>query len=154
MIDRLKRFFGLEPDEGPDAAGATPFHDIHVATCALLLEIAHIDGEFSEAEQEIIMNTLTGGLGVTEEDSLALMDAAREEIKKSIDLWHFTNLINERYTQEEKVRIMETVWKVIYADGLLEKHEDYLVHSLAKLLRLSHRQLIDAKLKAKESAAQ
>ena len=43
--------------------------------------------------------------------------------------------------------IVEMVWKIAYADGFLDKHEDYLVHKLANLLRLTHKQLIDVKLK-------
>ena len=51
---------------------------------------------------------------------------------------------------EEKLRLIETIWKIAYTDGKLDKHEDYLVHKLAKLLRLTHKQLIEAKIKAKE----
>jgi uncharacterized tellurite resistance protein B-like protein len=51
---------------------------------------------------------------------------------------------------EEKLQIIENVWRIAYADGRLDKHEDYLVHKLATLLRLSHKQLIEAKLKAKQ----
>ena len=76
-----------------------------------------------------------------------LIQATEEELKGSIDLWKFTNLINQNYSIEEKKQIIEMVWRVAYADGRLDKHEDYLVHKLAKLLRLTHKQLIDAKLK-------
>jgi uncharacterized tellurite resistance protein B-like protein len=43
--------------------------------------------------------------------------------------------------------VIETVWRVVYSDGILDKHEDYLVHKLADLLHLKHSELIDAKLK-------
>jgi len=98
------------------------------------------------------MTILKNQYSLSDEDALALMDDAREEITKSIDLWQFTNMINQNYTEEEKIRVIETIWKVVYADGILEKHEDYLVHQLGKLLRLTHSQLIEAKLKVKESA--
>jgi uncharacterized tellurite resistance protein B-like protein len=75
------------------------------------------------------------------------MKAADDELERSIDLWQFAKLINENYSTDEKIKVIETVWQVIYTDGVLDKHEDYLVHKLAKLLRLSHKQLIDAKLK-------
>ena len=52
---------------------------------------------------------------------------------------------------EEKLQVIELVWEIAYADGLLDKHEDYLVHKLADLLRLTHQQLIEAKLKAKST---
>ena len=76
-----------------------------------------------------------------------MIESSESELEKSIDLWKFTNLINQNYTLEEKLKVIETVWEVAYSDGELEKHEDYLVHKVATLLRLSHKQLIDAKLK-------
>ena len=151
MIDRFKKFFGNDAQERPDKTAPQQTHDVLVATCALLLEMAHIDGEFSDVERERIMSILKSQYNLSEEDALDLMDAAREEITKSIDLWQFTNLINKNYTEEEKIRIIETIWRVVYADGILEKYEDYLVHQLGKLLRLTHSQLIEAKLKVKES---
>ena len=152
MIDRLKKFFVRDNTAGPSEKRIAQDKDIHVATCALLLEMATIDGEFSDVERDRIMTILKNQYSLSDEDALALMDAAREEITKSIDLWQFTNLINRNYTEEEKIRVIETIWKVVYADGILEKHEDYLVHQLGKLLRLTHSQLIEAKLKVKESA--
>jgi uncharacterized tellurite resistance protein B-like protein len=81
---------------------------------------------------------------------MTLLEASNEELKGSIDLWQFTNLINHNYSIEEKIRVVEMVWNVVYADGKLDKHEDYLVHKLATLFRLTHKQLIEAKLKVKK----
>ena len=83
------------------------------------------------------------------EEAREMVKAAQTAREISIDLWRFTSLINRNYTEEEKMRVMEMIWKVIYADGRLDGHEDYLVHNLAGLLRLSHSQLIEAKLRAK-----
>ena len=58
------------------------------------------------------------------------------------------DLISQNYTEVEKVRVVELLWKLIYSDGKLDQHEDYLVHRLASLLGLHHKQLIAAKLKA------
>ena len=87
---------------------------------------------------------------MSDEYVVALLEASHEELKGRIDLWQFTNLINQNYSMEEKVRIIEAIWRVAYTDGKLDKHEDYLVHKLAKLLRLSHKQLIEAKVKVKK----
>jgi uncharacterized tellurite resistance protein B-like protein len=76
-----------------------------------------------------------------------IIKAANEELKQSVDLWRFTNLINQNYSVEEKRRIIEMVWEIAYRDGRLDKHEDYLMHKLAKLLHLTHKQLIQAKMK-------
>ena len=78
-----------------------------------------------------------------------MFEASKEELNNSVDLWQFTNLINKNYTSKEKIRIIETIWRIAYTDGLLDKHEDYLARKLVSLLRLTHKQLIDAKLKVK-----
>ena len=147
MIDLVKRFFDRKLADGTRGKNAEGLQDVRVATCALFLEMAHIDGEFSEEEKENIVSLLRGDYGLAEEHADALLEAANEELKGSVDLWKFARLINQNYSEEDKLRIMEILWQIIYTDGRLEKHEDYLVHKIAKLLRLSHKQLIDSKLK-------
>jgi uncharacterized tellurite resistance protein B-like protein len=151
MIDLVKKFFGKTTTETPVGQEGEESHDIHVATCALLIEMSNIDGEFSESERESIISVLKESYDLSDEDAIALIEASSEQLKGSIDLWQFTNLINQNYSIEEKLRIIETVWRIAYTDGKLDKHEDYLVHKLAKLLRLTHKELIEAKLKVKES---
>lgn len=150
MIDLVKKFFGKSTIDSPRDIGREKTHDIRVATCALLIEMSNIDGEFSESERESIISVLKKDYDLTDENVIALIEASNEELKGSIDLWQFTNLINQNYSMEEKLRIIETVWRIAYTDGKLDKHEDYLVHKLAKLLRLTHKQLIEAKLRMKE----
>ena len=77
----------------------------------------------------------------------ALMASADKALEESVDLWQFAQLINENYTPEEKIAIIETLWRIVYVDGKMDDHEHYLMNKLSNLLRLSHDQLIDAKLK-------
>jgi len=150
MIDLVKKFFGKSTMDSPGDQEGEKSHDIRVATCALLIEMSNIDGEFSESEREGIISVLKKDYDLSDENAIALIEASNEELKGSIDLWQFTNLINQNYSMEEKLWIIETVWRIAYTDGKLDKHEDYLVHKLAKLLRLTHKQLIEAKLRVKE----
>lgn len=148
-MGRIKRFFGKEAGNSSRSGGQGTMHDPRVAACALFLEMSAIDGEFGDRENELILAALRRQYGLPEEDAAELVEVAAQERKGSVDLWQFTNLINENYTMEEKLRVIETVWKIAYADGFLNKHEDYLVHKLAELLRLTHQQLIEAKLRVK-----
>lgn len=147
MIDLVRKFFSSSTDSSSNDREEGNSHDIRIATCALLLEMANIDGEFDESERNNIISVLKKDYDLFDEDLDALIDATENELKGSIDLWQFTNLINQNYSTEKKLQVIETVWRVAYADGKLEKHEDYLVHKLANLLRLSNKQLIEAKLK-------
>lgn len=122
------------------------FERIQVATCALLLEVAKSDYEFSSIEKTTIEAILKKDFQISAETIEELMEIAKRRREESIDLWEFTHLINENYSKEEKIKVVEAAWKVIYADKKLDKYENHLVHKLARLLRLRHSDLIEAKL--------
>ena len=122
---------------------------VQVATCVILLEVAKSDDEFSSIEKTTIEAVIKKDFGISAEAIEELMHIASRKREESIDLWEFTHLINENYSKEEKKKIVEAVWKVIYADDKLDSYEDHFVHKLAKLLQLDHNELIEAKLKVK-----
>ena len=148
MLDIVKRFFGKAGAESSGDGGTA--HDLRVATCALLVEMARIDEHFSDSEMETILGILKDQYGLSPEDAEALVAEADRQLEDSVDYWRFARLINENYTNEEKIGIIETLWRIIFIDGKMDKHEDYLIHKLADLLRLTHQQLIDAKLKVRD----
>jgi uncharacterized tellurite resistance protein B-like protein len=149
-MDLVKRFFGKrEGDKGQAAEGRSDY-EIRVATCALFLEMSHIDGVVSREESDRIVSILNKEYGLTHEEVEGLIHEAGRQLKESVDLWQFTNLINQNYTEAERIRVVELVWEIAYTDGKLDQHEDYFVHKIANLLRLTHHQLIDAKLRVKD----
>lgn len=148
MLDFIKRAFSApEAPEKSAEPGSSREDDLRVATCALFLEIANIDDEFSEEERRSVLAILQNEYGLSGEHALELAQRAMSELESSVDTWQFTNLINENYSESEKMRVVELLWQVVYADGKLDEHEDYLVHKVASLLRLTHKQLIAAKLR-------
>ena len=50
------------------------------------------------------------------------------------------------------MEIIETLWRIVYVDGKMDQYEHYLMNKLKNLLRVSHNQLIDMKLKVKHSS--
>ena len=122
---------------------------LQLATCIILLEVAKSDDEFSSIEKETVGAIIKKRFNLTEEAQNGLLEMAGRVREESVDLWEFTNLVNENYSAEEKRKVVEEAWKVIYADDKLDRYEDHFIHRLAKLLRLEHRDLIQAKLKAK-----
>ena len=143
MLDRLKRFF-LEPADGNGAASE---RDPRVAACALFLEMANVDNAFSSQERDTIITILVDEYGLDRDDADALMAEADRERAESIDLWQFANSINDHYSTEEKLRVVELLWEIIYADGKLDQHEDYLIHKIRRILNLKPSQLKDAKVR-------
>jgi uncharacterized tellurite resistance protein B-like protein len=153
MRDLLKRFFGKITADAIETAGRAQGRDPLIATCALFLEMAKIDETFSPEELEKILAILREKYGLSAENTDALIAAAEAELAGSIDYWQFARLINENYTTEEKIDIIETLWRIVYVDGKLDRYENHLMHKLASILRLSHDQLMDAKIKVLRSAA-
>ena len=148
-MDLIKSFFGKDRKAGPGERNDKTDLQGPVAACALLLEMAHVDGEFDESERESIVAILKQHYDLSDAYAEEIMQTAQAEIEGSIDLWRFTHLINENYTIEEKIHLIEMIWKVAFTDTRLDKHENHLVHRLAELLNLDHKQLIDAKLRVK-----
>ena len=125
------------------------FERVQVATCVILLEVAKSDDEFSSIEKATIAAIFKKEFEISLEAIEEMMEIAKRKQEESIDLWEFTHLINENYSIEEKKKIVEVAWRVIYADDRLNSYEDHFVHKLAKLLQLRHSDLIEAKLKVK-----
>jgi uncharacterized tellurite resistance protein B-like protein len=147
MIDLFKRLFNADAPTNKTSAGPDAEENVIVAVCALFLEMARIDGRFTEQEMQRVLAILTGKYGLPPEHSDALLAEADRELKESVDLWQFARVINDHFGNAQKEKLIERLWRVVYVDGKMDAHEHYLMNKLAHLLRLSHKQLIDAKLK-------
>jgi len=123
---------------------------IQIATCALFLEIANSDEHFSEEERNTIIEILKNEFFLSEEEVQALIEKTEHRLDESIDLWQFTNLINQNFSDEDKIKVLENLWKIIYADKKLDTYEDYLAHKIANLLHLPYKTIIETKLKVKK----
>lgn len=122
------------------------FERVQVATCALLLEVAHSDGHYQAVEAKIVHDLLAEKFHLSAAAVAELIDYAQQHRQESLDLFQFAREINAHFSREEKLDVMEGVWQVIYADGSLDKYEDALARQLATLLRLDHGDVIGRKL--------
>jgi uncharacterized tellurite resistance protein B-like protein len=145
MIGILKKMMA---DSAPQQSAGDQ-DDAHIALCVLLIEAAHVDGECSDEEMAHVIDTLTSKCGVLKEDIDELIEKAYQKRNDAIDLFTFTRYLNQNYSKEEKLKVMESVWRVIHIDGRLEGHEDHFAHKLANLLRLTQKEMIDAKISAR-----
>ncbi len=151
MLDKLKRFFSKADVDTAGSENEGRTHKLRVATSALFLEMARIDEAFTVEEMETVLGILKEKYGLSGEEADALVAEADRELEESLDLWQFARLINENYTVDEKIEIIETLWHMVFVDGKMDRHEHYLMSKLKNLLHLSQSQLIDAKLKAKHA---
>ena len=152
MLQNLKRFFNQSKVEVSKNENQVTEHGVRVATCALFVEMARIDEKFTQAEVDTILSILKEKYGLSQEHADTLLAEADKELEQSIDLWQFARLINENYSVDEKIEIIETLWQMVFVDGKMDRYEHYLMNKLKNLLRLSHDQLINAKLKVLHSS--
>lgn len=132
-------------DTGPGREEKT-----RIAASVILLEAAYADHECTEDELDHVVETLSSDFDLSRKHVEDLLELAHRKRSQAVDLFEFTNHINNEFSQEEKQAVLEAAWRIIYIDGQLEKHEDHFVRKLTHLLRLSHKEMIDAKLKARE----
>ena len=147
MLDFVKDIFSRAKVGSGESSARKTAHEVQIATCALFLEMAKIDDRFTDEEQEMILSILKDKYGLSRDDADMLEKEAEASLNNSVDLWQFANLINENYSIEEKLDIIELLWQLVFVDGKMNRYEDYLMHKLTNLLRLSDTQLINAKLK-------
>ena len=149
MLDAIKRLMAREAGPSRSEARATSEEQsVRVAACALLLELAHSDGEFTEDERRSIEEALTRHFDLSVDEARALMAQAADERGKAIDLHEFTSVLTSHYDEGQRMTLAEVLWRVVYADGQLSRHEDYLMRKLASLLDLRPGYLNAARAKA------
>jgi uncharacterized tellurite resistance protein B-like protein len=156
MLDSIRSFFArtMRPPAAPagGADRAAPVADerqrLHIAACALLLELAHADDEFTATERDHIEAVARRHLGLDEETARQLLALADEERQAAVDLYQFTSLIRESYDLGQKTLLAEIMWGVVLADGRIEQHEGQLLRKIANLLDLKPGYLADARKRA------
>ena len=135
MLDAIKSFFTERmsaPTEPP--ADDNPHQRIQIAACALLLELAYADDEFSEPERAHLEAALQRHFDLTPDTAEELLALADAERRRSVDLYQFTSLIAQHYDDAQKMVLLETMWGLVYADGEVARHEAYLMKRVSKLL--------------------
>jgi len=148
VFDVLKRLLRPAAVEQGETRGAG--EPVQVATCVLLLEAAHADETLREVELRLVEKILADKFDLSAEAVGELLALAAQARRESFDLYQFTREINENFAVEQKLAVLENLWRVIFADGHLDSHEEALMRQLTTLLRLSHRQMIEAKLRVQK----
>ena len=150
MLDSIKSFFSSSM-AGTDASGSeAEREDARLAACALLLELAHADDEFTASEQDHLEGAVRREFGLDESRAAELLELARAEREKAVDLFQFTRLIDEHFSLGQKMVLAEAMWGLVYADGTLANREDYLVRKISNLLHLKPGYLSEARQRVEE----
>lgn len=144
LKDWITRY--LPGGAGEPTAGASEV-GTNLAVAALLLEVLLADYDVAPAERQQVMASVSVLLGLDPAAARALVEEAERHIDKSHDLYQFTSQINRTYTEAEKVRLLEALWRVANADLTVHKYEEHLIRRVADLLHVPHSGFIAAKLR-------
>lgn len=134
MIARL-----LDMLTGQAVPAAVEADELEIAVAALLIEAARMDDAFDDAERALIGRLLGEKFGHGPEHVAQIVAAAEAEVARSTQMFPFTREICARLDYDARVRIVEMLWKVAYADGALSADEDMLIRRIAGLIHVEDR---------------
>ncbi len=138
----IERFFAPTFDRFREQA---PEMATELATAVLLVEVARADHRVEEQELATIRRLLLERLSLCEEEVDSLLQQAGEEADHLVSLQHITRRMNEQLSQQEKLRFVEMMWQVVYADGEKHHYEEHLIRQVADLLYIPHVDFIRAR---------
>ena len=122
---------------------------LQVATCALFFEIAKADENFTREEHEKIISIMRSKYELDNDEANELMSLTEESIKKSVSIYEFATIVDQNFSKDEKLKLMKELWQLIYTDKKLNKYEDNLIKRIGDILKLEHKEVIEAKLMVK-----
>ena len=153
MLKKIKEYIsdlGNESSEIPNKEQKDK-EIINNACAALLIEIALADKVFNEEELISMQQTLNKVYKVDEKDIEELINESKKKVSESTSLYEYTRLINDLCDYESKIRLINNLWSIAFADQQLDKYEEYLIRKISDLLHVSHKDFIEQKLRVKEA---
>ena len=132
-----------------NTSGSDKVKNLQIATCALFLEIANSDSEFTAEERSQIIEIMKVLFSLEETQVYELLNLAEDHLSKSVSLYETTSFVDKNMSADDKYELVKNLWRLVFSDSVLNKYEDHLMHTIGTNLKLSHRELIAAKLEVK-----
>jgi uncharacterized tellurite resistance protein B-like protein len=147
----LRKFFDQHIAAQPAESPAEAERRAQKAAAVLLVEVARSDHDFSEAERQTVLASIQGRFGLSAAEAQEMLSLAESESHGAHDIFQFTSKIDAEFTVEQKVRLIEELWRAAYSDSTLHEYEEHLIRRVCDMLHLSHSQFIGAKLRVLDS---
>ncbi len=153
MLRTIKQFFDTHIAVPATSREESRGRRLRIATSAMLIEMARADYDIKPEELAAVARAVQTTFGISAGETEELLRLAEEEVNQATDYYQFTSLINRSFSAEEKVRVVELMWRIAFADGKSDKYEDHLVRKIAGLLHVPHKDFIAAKHRARSAHA-
>ena len=147
MLNALRKFFDQHIAPQPDEPPASAERRAQIAAAVLLVEVARSDHNYSDAERQTVLASVQNKFGLSAAEAQEMLALAEAESREAHDIFQFTSRIDASFSPEQKVRLIEELWRAAYADSVLHEYEEHLIRRIADMLHLSHSQFIGAKLR-------
>ena len=145
MLKLLQTIFARTPPS-TEIQDESRLLTIDIAYAALLVEVIKSDHEIDERESEKLLEILNNKLSSSYSDLSEIIELAEEKSDEATSLYEFTRLINNEYDYQQKVKLIENMWTIAFADDELDKYEEYLIRKISELTYVSHSDFIKSKL--------
>jgi len=149
MIDYLKNLLTGKINDDEITVQLDNETRVQIATCALFLEVAHSDDDFSMEEKEFIESTMKEKFNLDDKMVSELIDLSMRQTERSVSLYEFTEIINQIFDQNSKFDILKNLWRLVFADGKLDQYEEYFIRKISGNLHMEHSDMIAAKMEVK-----
>lgn len=151
MIARLKQLF--QASSSGDANTPSHRHTMAVAATALMVQLARVDQHQDDRELNTIVDCAVGALKITREEAEDILQDALAHADSATSLYEFTGQLNDQLDQAHKLVLLESIWRVAFADGRIDQYEEQLIRRIADLLYLHHSEYILARHRAEQAHA-
>ena len=152
MLSTLKDLFDSFTAPADSQSDAQAEHAVRLAAAVLLVEVMRAEPGSTAAESKAVFTALGHRFSFAHDELARLVELAQSEAEHAYDYQHFTSILNERFSQSQKIALVEAMWHVAYADAHLDANENHVISKLAGLLHVTHGEYIGAKMRAKEAA--
>jgi uncharacterized tellurite resistance protein B-like protein len=139
MIERIMALFGGAESGRGVRTERCGERELRLAAAGLLAHAAALDGVVAEEETRTIRRLLREHFDLSAEEVEELLEEGHREAAESTQLFAFTRVINDNLDAEERVKIIEMLWEVVYADSDVHHYESNLIRRVAGLLHVSDR---------------
>lgn len=148
MLQRLKQL--LSQEQQPSASNE---NDLKLAAATLMFELVRSDGDVDDAEIQQMQAILHSQFNLTSEEVTVLIDEAKSSAEDAISLQGFTRQICDNWSNDQRMKLLEYLWMLAFADDYIDSNERHLVRKVAGLLYLTDRQINVARENAKHEIA-
>jgi uncharacterized tellurite resistance protein B-like protein len=146
MLTKLQQFFNQYLSNNTEIPVPLE-HRLQLACAALMVEMLHVDEQVTEEEETKLKQLIKQRFALNTAEIESLIDLAHNEKHEATDYYEFTSLLNKHYSQQQKIKLVEDLWLLAFADNQLDKHEEHLLRRLADLLHVPHQAFMQTKYK-------